>query len=85
MNVDRGSASIALVIHQNRNTAILKHSVNFAKVVETGDTLINGLVTWIKRCKEWRSVLKSRYLENEFSEPPTGDKLFHTYSTQSPV
>ena len=33
--------------------------------------MVNGLVTWIK-CKEWRHVLKSKYSEKEFSEPPTG-------------
>ena len=36
VNLDLGSASIALVIHQNRNTAILKHSVNFAESCPNG-------------------------------------------------
>lgn len=46
VNLDLGSASIALVIHQNRNTAILKHSVNFAESCPNGrQTILYLLIT----------------------------------------
>lgn len=46
VNLDLGSASITLVIHQNRNTAILKHSVNFAESCPNGrQTILYLLIT----------------------------------------